>query len=291
MQILFEGGDGATKPEVFYNANDKEIASLTPELVTNISSINCDLTNPNTLTLKPVTVNVDKIVYEINNVQTITDYTTNLSINFADYANQDIVLKIAYRSDHDVLSNYLTLNLHVNVNHFYQIVVLIRVSSSGTAEFTTPLTFNVYDHNNNVYNINSIVYNTQNFSGTTTFSDGKGTYTCPMSLNNCLLRPDSSLGNYNHLCTPSNNSCTYVYKQANYGSSGSIQDKVLTFYLNNANMSVKGFRLVFEQHTAMKLLDIKVYEDTKANLSTKTLVINESYVPSSNSSKTVSRGI
>jgi len=130
MQILFEGGDGATKPEVFYNANDKALIEITP-VITNMSEQILS-TDYNGFTLKSENVNIDKVELNLNGVISTIDFTTN-PLNLV--LNTNNTLLITYVSSNGIRSKTTTYVFeYIEIHDWYK----FRITSNSGYQAKSP---------------------------------------------------------------------------------------------------------------------------------------------------------
>lgn len=116
MQILFEGGDGATKPEVFYSENDKALIDITP-VITNME----DVINPNSFNgfnLKSENTQIDKIEIILNGLISVVDYVTTLNLTLLN--NETNTLDITYINSNGTRSKTTKYSFECSVPSYFR---------------------------------------------------------------------------------------------------------------------------------------------------------------------------
>ena len=162
IRITFEGGDGATKPEVFYNADDKLFTAILPTITDFSSTINAS--SFQAFTLKSESLTVSQIEYELNGVKTTIPYSSSCNFGISSISDKSVTLKITYINEHGAKSLSNTYQFTVNYDPVFNgYTVQGDIASQNGSIVSMPNNKNSNGHGFSSEVSNKTIYNLNNF--------------------------------------------------------------------------------------------------------------------------------
>lgn len=160
--ITFEGGNGSTKPEVFYNADDKLFQKILPTITNFTSTINASTFQA--FTLKSESLTISQIEYELNGAKSTIPYSSSCNFGISSISNKSVTLKITYINEHGVKSLSNTYQFTVNYDPVYTGKGITKVgnptiSKGILSNITSSNYLNTSMSINSLNNYNSLTFN------------------------------------------------------------------------------------------------------------------------------------